>query len=112
MNKMVAISQTTFRCIFVKDNFCILIKISLKFVPKGSIDPALVWIMDWRRIGVKPLSEPMLTQLTDAYIWHQGEMSSCAGAWRYVYTLVNWVIIGSGNGLSLVWLPNKGQAIT
>ena len=33
-----------FRCIFVNKNFCILIKISLKFVPMGPIDndPALV----------------------------------------------------------------------
>ena len=31
-------------CIFVNEKFCILIKISLKFVPKGPIDnnPALV----------------------------------------------------------------------
>ena len=33
-----------FRCIFVNEKFCILIKISLKFVPKGPIDnnPVLV----------------------------------------------------------------------
>ena len=33
-----------FRCIFVNENFCILIKISLKFVAKSPIDnrPALV----------------------------------------------------------------------
>ena len=33
-----------FRYIFVNENFCILMKISLKFVPKGSIynNPALV----------------------------------------------------------------------
>ena len=33
-----------FRCILVNDMFCILIKISLKCVPKGQIDndPALV----------------------------------------------------------------------
>ena len=33
-----------FRGIFMNENFCILIKISLKFVPKGPIDnnPALV----------------------------------------------------------------------
>ena len=33
-----------FRCIFLNEKFCILIKISLKFVPNGSIDtdPALV----------------------------------------------------------------------
>ena len=32
------------RCIFVNEKFCILIKISLKFVPNGPIDnnPALV----------------------------------------------------------------------
>ena len=41
----------------------ILIGISRKFVPKGSIDSILplVQIMAWRRIGDKPLSEPMLT---------------------------------------------------
>ena len=47
-----------------------MIKISLKFIPKGEIDnnTALVQIMAWRRIGDKPLSEPMLTQFTDAYM--------------------------------------------
>ena len=50
--------------------FCILIKISLKFVPKGPIDnnPALVEMMAWRQIGDKPLSEPTLTQFDDAYM--------------------------------------------
>ena len=47
------------RCIFVNEKFCILIKISLKFVPKGPINnnPALVQIMAWHRTGNKPLSE-------------------------------------------------------
>ena len=37
-------TDDTFRCIFVNEKFCILIKISKKFVPKGPIDniPALV----------------------------------------------------------------------
>ena len=63
-----------FRCIFVYEKFCILIKISLKFVLKGPIDnnPALVQILAWRRIGDKPLFEPMLTQITDAYMRHLG----------------------------------------
>ena len=63
-----------FRCIFLNENICILIKISLKFVPKGPIDnnPALVEIMARRRIYDKPLSEPMLVQFTDAYIRHCG----------------------------------------
>ena len=60
-----------FKWIFVNEKFfCILIKISLKFVPKGPIDnkAALVQIMAWCRTGDKPLPEPILTQLTDIYI--------------------------------------------
>ena len=43
---MAAISEADdmFRCIFINEALCILIKISLKFVPKGPFDnnPALV----------------------------------------------------------------------
>ena len=41
------------KCIFVKEKFCILIRISLKYVPKGPIDnrAALVQVMAWCRIG-------------------------------------------------------------
>ena len=61
-----------FKYIFVNEKFCILINISLKFVPKGQVNniPPLVQIMAWHRIGDKPLSEPMLTQFTDAYMRH------------------------------------------
>ena len=54
-----------FKCIFLNENVWISIKISLKFVPKGSISniPALVQIMAWRRPGDKPLSEPMMVSL-------------------------------------------------
>ena len=52
-----------FICIFVNERFCILIRISLKFVPKGPIDnnPALFQMMACLvyRIGDKSLSEPM-----------------------------------------------------
>ena len=53
---MDAISQTIFKCIFLNENVSIAIKISLKFVPKVSINniPALVQIMAWRRPGDKP----------------------------------------------------------
>ena len=64
--KMVAIfADDIFKCIFFNENACVSIKISLKFVPKGSISniPALVWIMAWRRPGNKPLSEPMMVRL-------------------------------------------------
>ena len=60
------ISQTTFsKRIFFNENVWISIKISLKFVPKGSINniPALAQIMAWRRSGNKPLSEPMMVSL-------------------------------------------------
>ena len=45
-----------FRCIFLNENVWIFIKISLNFVPKGSMNniPAMVQIMAWRRIGDKP----------------------------------------------------------
>ena len=54
-----------FKCIFMNENVWILIKISLKFVPKGPINdiPWLVQIMAWRRSGDKPLSEPMMVSL-------------------------------------------------
>ena len=38
LDKMAPIPQTIFRCIFVTEKFCILIEISMKFVPKGLID--------------------------------------------------------------------------
>ena len=52
--------------------FCISIRISLKFVPKGPIDnkSALVQVIAGLRAGDKPLPEPMLTQFTDAYMQH------------------------------------------
>ena len=41
----------------------------LDFVPKGPIDnkPVLGYIMAWRRIGDRPLPEPMLTRFNDIY---------------------------------------------
>ena len=41
------------KCIFMNEKFCILIRISQKFVPKSPIDyiPALVQIMAWRRLA-------------------------------------------------------------
>ena len=54
-----------FKCIFLNENVRILIKISLKVVPKGPINniPSLVQIMAWRRPGDKPLAEPMMVSL-------------------------------------------------
>ena len=55
---------------------CILLGIKLLLllllVPRSPIDnkPALVQVMAWHRTGNKPLSEPVLTQFTDAYMRH------------------------------------------
>ena len=66
------LADNIFKCIFLNEKTQISIKISLKFVLKGPINkiPAWVQIMAWRRPGDKPLSEPMLTQFTDPYMWH------------------------------------------
>ena len=65
-----------FKCIFLKGNVWILIKISLKFVPKCPIDKmtALVQIMAWCQTGDKPLSEPMMTYVFNAYMHHSVSM--------------------------------------
>ena len=66
------LADDIFEHILLNKNIRISIDSSLKFVPKGQINniPALVKIMAWRRIGDKPLSEPMLTRFTDAYMRH------------------------------------------
>ena len=70
-DKMATISPDDIsRCIFVNEKFCILVTISLRFVPEGPIanSPELVQIMAWRRIADQPLSEPMLIRFTDAQV--------------------------------------------
>ena len=59
-----------FKRIFLNENDKIAIQISLKFVPKSPIDnnTALVQVMAWRRIGDKPLPEPVMAQFIDAYM--------------------------------------------
>ena len=70
--KYLHFADNIFKCIFMNEKICISIQISLKFIYKGPIDnnPVSVQIMAWRRPGDKPLSEPMLTKFTDAYMWH------------------------------------------
>ena len=66
-----------FKCIFLNENIWILIKISLKFVPKGPVNNilSLFQIMACRQPGNKPLSEPILAWVTDAYMCHVASMS-------------------------------------
>ena len=61
-----------FKWIFLNENGRIPFQTSLKLVLTSPIDKKLasVHIMAWRWPGDKPLSEPMLTQFTDAYMGH------------------------------------------
>ena len=70
---MAAISaDDIFKWILMNEKLRILIRITLKVVPKGPINnkSALVQVMAWRRTGDKPLPEPMLDEFTDAYMRH------------------------------------------
>ena len=72
LDKMAYILQTTFANAF---SWMRMYWFRLKFhwslcnCPISNI-PALAQIMAWRRLGDKPLSEPMLTRITDAYMLH------------------------------------------
>ena len=74
-----------FRCIFINKK-CMLIKISLKIVPKCPIDnnPALFQKMAWCHTGDELLYEPTLKQSIDAYRRHKGglvkSMINCRSA--------------------------------
>ena len=58
-------ADDSLRCISLNENLWLSIKISLKFVPEGSINnnPTLFQIMAWRQAGDKPLSETMMVIL-------------------------------------------------
>ena len=66
------LADDIFNCIFLNENYRILIQISLKFVCSGPTanKPALVQVMAWCRTGDKLLPEPMLAQFPDTYMRH------------------------------------------
>ena len=49
----------------------------MKFVPNGPFDNkhALGYIMTWRWLGNKPLSEPVMAKFADVYIRHSVSIS-------------------------------------
>ena len=62
-----------FKCIFLDEKGHFLPKFHWSlFIAKGPTDNDLpmISIMAWYRIGDKPLSEPMLTRVTDAFMRH------------------------------------------
>ena len=58
----VILADDIFKCIFLNENDINPIQISLNVFPRSPINnkPALVQVMAWRRIGDKPLPEPMM----------------------------------------------------
>ena len=89
-----------FKCIFLNENAWILLKISLKFVPKVRISniPALVQIMAWRRPGDKPLSEPvMVSLLTHIYVARPQWVKRIKTAQPFILwlVLVTWINFNS-----------------
>ena len=69
LDKVAAIlADDNFRSTFFNVNDRTLIRISLKFPIDNK--PASVQVMAWHQTSDKPLPEPMLTQFTDAYMWH------------------------------------------
>ena len=59
-------ADNIFRCIFVNEKFCILIKISLKFVPKGPI-----WSSIGSDNGLAPIQRQVIIWTnTDKIHWH------------------------------------------
>ena len=69
-DKMATISQTFSNAFFLNKNAWIFIKISLNFVPKGSINnvSTLVQTMAWCPPSDEPLSEAMMVSLL-LHIW-------------------------------------------
>ena len=72
-----------------------------EFIPKDPINiPALVKIMAWCRQGDKPLSEPMMSFIADAYMHDSASMS--------------WIVLERGwneqtEYLSLNWITDNVQ---
>ena len=66
-----------FKYILMNENFCVMIRISLRFVINCPIDnkPTLVQVLAGRRTSDKPLPEPMINKFTDAYMQHYGEVN-------------------------------------
>ena len=77
MNSYHFIVEDIYSSAFLKNIFCILGPISLKFVPPVPIDasPVLLQVMHWCWAGGKPLAEPIMNQFTETYMRHKTWMN-------------------------------------
>ena len=75
-------ADDTFKCIFLKEIACNLIKTSLRFVHKSTIGNrssfvlVMALVMALYQTWNRPLSEPLMNQFIDAYVHHQGGWSN------------------------------------
>ena len=70
-------ADSILRFIFLNENCSALSEISPKCIPKGLInnDLALIQAIGWCQASDKSLSEPMMSQFTDAYMCHSASLS-------------------------------------
>ena len=113
-------ADDTFKQFFQNENVSILIKISLKFVPKAPINniPSLVQIMAWHRPGDKPLSEPMMVSvLTNICVtrpqWvktHINTLRQRQNGWHFpdnIFKYISWnENVWISNSIWLKFVPN------
>ena len=67
----------TFKNIFFNNTFWSSDNISSKSVTYSliNITPTLAWILAWHQTYNKPISDPIMTQLTEAYMCHLASMT-------------------------------------
>ena len=87
-------ANNIFKCILLNENILISIKISLKFIPKGTINniPALVQIMAWHQPGDKPYASLGLNELTNELSLKNHSFNDEVGHHCYRYWVVTCMI--------------------
>ena len=86
--------------IFLCENYNILIQLSLKFVPKGSINnkPSLVQMMACHQPGDKQLSEPVMAKFTDICLTQSRWVQLCK-------LIMVWILWGPRAHIVIVVVP-------
>ena len=111
-----------FKCIFLNENAWISIKISLKFVPKGSINniPALVqiicvtrpqWVKDMKWLACSEASGKRIIRLrSKAFTYYDQSIAKILSSWADLYFDVEIRKITSNYGSTMfhkvLWLVN------
>ena len=91
LDKMDAFSQTMFSDAFsLMKKFVFWLKFDWILFPRGQLIIIQHWFkMDWHWTSDKPLSEPMLTWFTDAYMqhwWWEDELNE----YVWIYNMIRW----------------------